>query len=136
MTWPVHQLVAEGDIDALRSRLTADGYVLRELDGAGIRDAATLWQRAGEAFGFDSVKGWDSFADRMWTALFPDDDEGDKVALIWAHADDLVDGALDAFLEAFDVLVTVVRGAYAEEIDLTVCFLGDGPGFARLADLP
>jgi len=135
VSWPVYQLVAQGDVDALRAELTADGYALRNLDGAGLGDAAGLWARAGEAFGFSDVAGWDSFSDRMWNAVMPNDDEGDKVALVWEHADALVQASLGTFLEAFDVLVTMVRSAYEQETDVTVCFLGDGPGFARLADL-
>ena len=135
MTWPVYQLVAQGDVDALRAQLTADGYALRELDGADLRDAGGLWARAGDAFGFSDVKGWDSFADRMWNAVMPNDDEGDKVALIWGHADALEQASLPTFLEAFDVLVSMVRSAYGDDLDITVCFLGDGPGFRPLAEL-
>jgi hypothetical protein len=132
VSWPVYQLVAQRDVERLRERLRADGYALRELDGSRLRGATGLWTRAGEAFGFSGVDGWDSFSDRMWAAMLPDDDEDDKVALVWEHADGLLPHGLGAFLEAYDVLVTIARQAYAQQVDVTILLLGDGEGFPPL----
>src|SRR3954466_12772830 len=102
MSWSVFNLVAESDGAALRERLAVD-HVVRRVDG-DVGDGSQLRARFGDALGFQA-SGWDSFADDVWNALLPDDDEGDRVALVWEHADALVDAHLEDFLTTFEILL-------------------------------
>jgi hypothetical protein len=133
--YSLYTLVAQTDAGALIDRLVADGYRIRRLDGATLDGAASLWAASAAQLGHLPVSGWDGFADRLHGALWPDDGEGDRIALVWEHADVLVAADLDAFLHAFDVLCTVGRSAYAQEVHILAFYLGDGRGYPRLAQL-
>lgn len=133
MSWGIYELVAQRDAAALRVRLAVEDCPLRELDGAAIVDGDDLFAKAAETFGTGPISGWDSFSDRMWTALLPGEGEGDRSALVWEHADVLLAGDLGSFLLAFDVLVSTAREAYRKGLDVTVFLLGDGPNFPPLA---
>lgn len=129
MSYSLWNLCDRSDSVALLDALERSGFALRRVDTSGVSSSAALLDRFGEQLDF-SAGGWDSFADHMWTALLPDDDEGDRVALVWDHADDVAAEALDAFLQAMDVLIGVGRGAYAEDLQVITFLLGDGSSFA------
>jgi hypothetical protein len=131
----LYNLVAQADAERLLTALGEDGFVIRPFDGAGVANAHDLWQAAVAQLGIEMVGGWDGFADRMWSALLPDDDEGDRVALVWEHADVLVAGDLRAFLTAFDTLTTIGRQAYEQHIQVLTFYLGEGKNFPALDKL-
>jgi hypothetical protein len=54
--------------------------------------------RGAKQLGFEPPHNWSAFSDLLPNALLPDDDEGDKVAVLWAHADDVVDHSLRTFV--------------------------------------
>lgn len=128
----IWNLIAQSDAGRLSKNLSAQGFVLRELDGHGVLDASGLWARAAETFGFDEVTNWDSFADRMWTALLPDDDEGEKVAFVWHHVDELLHGGLGVIFQVLDATLTIGRQAYGHELQVLTFMLGEGPNFPPL----
>ncbi len=130
----VRNLVAQADADRLLTLLRDEGYAIREADTSGVSTRTELWQRLGDALGFDDVAGWDSLEDHLATALLPDDDEGDQVAFVWHHAGDLQRADLDAFLETVDILVATSRQATTMELGLVSFLLGDSDDFPPLAD--
>jgi hypothetical protein len=135
VTWSIFEVVAQRDADALRARLFLQGCPVRELDGTGVTDGLALQRRAAEAFGYEAPEesNWDAFADSVWMPVLPTEEEGDKVALLWEHVDDLMQADVRSFLTAFDVLIGVARQAYGSEgLDVTIFVLGDGPGFPPL----
>lgn len=125
-------LVNEAETDRLIDELRADGMALRQFDTAGVTSREGLWSTVGDAFGVDDVQGWDSFADQLWMALLPDDDEGDRVAVIWRHADALLAADLGVFLEALDILTTTGRQAYSQGLTVLSFLLGAGSNFPPL----
>lgn len=135
MIYSLYNLVAQADAERLLPALGVDGFVIRRFDGAGVANAHDLWQAAVSQLGIETVGGWDGFADRMWSALLPDDDESDRVALVWEHADVLVAGELRAFLAAFDTLTTIGRQAYEQQIQVLTFYLGEGRSFPPLDEL-
>ncbi|MFN3254760.1 MAG: barstar family protein [Ilumatobacter sp.] len=136
MRYSLWNLCAQADAPTLLDALDRSGFALRSVETAGVSTAQEFIDRCAETFGFPSG-GWDSFGDDMWNVLFPDDDEGDKVAFVWNHADALLDEGLDAMLHAVDVLAHTGRAAYADGVEIITFLLGDGPNFARVdvADL-
>lgn len=128
-------LCAQSDAADVIATLESSDFLIREVDTTGVRSAEDFRTRCGETFGFQAG-GWDSFADDMWMALLPDDDET-KVAFAWYHADALLDDNLGVLLTAMDLLTTIGRAAYTEGIEVITFAFGHGPNFppVDLADM-
>jgi hypothetical protein len=130
--WSLLNLVSDQDADDLIAELEAEGYALRVFDGSGVVDKDSLIAKLAETFDF-APGGWDSTADDLWNRLLPDDDEGDRVAVIWRHVDELLQHDLASFLEAVDILKTIGRRAYSSQTVMLIFLLGADRNFARLA---
>jgi hypothetical protein len=129
------QFVAQSDADELTRRLERAGYLVRRLDGRDIESAADLWAASARQLGHPEAKGWDGYADYLWQAILPDDDEGEGVAVVWEHADELAEHDMNAFALALDTLATIGRGANGQGLEVVTFFLGDGPGYRPLESL-
>jgi hypothetical protein len=125
-------LVALHDLGALREELGRGGYALREFSTTQAADPQGLFDEISPQLGFRTPHNWSAFSDLLPNALLPDDDEGDRVAVLWAHADHLVQTSLGTFLTAVDVLVGLARQAYEQELHMILFLLGDGPNFPPL----
>jgi len=126
------QFVAQSDADGLARRLEDDGYVLRRLDLGGVGSAEELWSATSEQLDIPESRGWDGYADYLWQAILPDDDEGEKVAVLVEHADELADEDMNALALLVDTLATIGRGAHGQELQVVAFYLGDGPGYSAV----
>ena len=126
------QFVAQSDAEELARRLEDDGYVLRRLDLSDVGSAEELWAATSEQLGIPPARGWDGYADYLWQAILPDDDEGEKVAVLVEHADELADGDMNALALLVDTLATIGRGAHGQELQVVAFYLGDGPGYSAV----
>jgi len=131
MVCKLWNLAARSDADVLVDALERSGFTIRRVDTADVNSKPGLCARFGETFDF-TTGGWDSFADNMWDTLLPNDDEGDKVALVWDHSDSLLDGGLETLLQAMDALIDIGRRASAEKLTVIIFLLGDGSNFPRV----
>ena len=133
MRYSLWNLAARSDADVLVDALGRSGFMIHRVDTAGVNSDSELKARFGQAFDFDPG-GWDAFADDMSNALLPDDDDVSKVALVWDHADSLLDGGLGPLLQMMDVLIDIGRSAYAEAppVEIITFLMGDGPNFPRV----
>lgn len=128
MSYSLWNLCNRSDSETLSDALRRAGFVIRNVDTSEVDSGAALRARFGENLGF-SAGGWDSFADEMWNKLFSDDDEEDKIALVWDNADHVAERALGALLQTVDILTDVGRQAYADQIQVITFLMGDGPSF-------
>jgi hypothetical protein len=135
MRFSLYNVVASRDGAILVEKLIRDGFALRRLDGANVRSAQEFWEASAKQLRHEIAKGWDGYADYVASALLPDEDEGNKVALLWTNVDTLIASDLRAFVTAFDVLTTFGRTAYAQGTEMLIFVLGEGAAFPLLAGL-
>lgn len=129
----IWNLVAESDGQGLEQVLAEQGYALRVIKTATACDDGSFWAAAAEGLGFDTPSNWSGFIDLARQAVLPDDDEGDKSALLWYGAGAVASCCLGTFLMAFDLLVDQGRQLYAQGSEVLLFALGDGENFPGLA---
>jgi hypothetical protein len=129
------QFVAQADADELTRRLEEDGYVIRRLDLSGVGSATEVWSATSDQLGIPPARGWDGYADYLWQAILPDDDEGERVAVAVEHADELADGDMNALALLVDTLATIGRGAHGQDLAVVAFYLGEGAGYSPLESL-
>ena len=113
---------------ALLDELEAAGFDVLTLDGSGASDAAGLFAAASEQlFHGEPAPNWDSFADVLINVVVGV--EHDKIALVWTHADKLLEGRLVDLLTAADVLAGTARTSAEIRPTFVTFFVGDGDAF-------
>ena len=133
--------VHAGSQGALEQALRNRGADVLRLDGSTIVDkesllagvAADLAPAAAEDL---RPRGWDGLNDLLWQALAAR--PTDRVALIWRHADVLMERSLNDFLMGLNVFGDVARAVrstgngFPRVMQFQVFVLGDAPNFPRL----
>ena len=131
--------VAQVDLAELEDVLRGYGFAVLTLHGKTVRDKATLLAQV--ETDLPHIEGmrpgnWDALADWFWNLLRVLD--GDRVALLWTDADQIVQGDLQDLLDALRVLGGVadaVRegGGLPRPTAVLIFLLGDARGFPSLA---
>lgn len=123
--------LSQESLPALQKRLATAGFRVLTLDGAGVRDAATLWAQAARYLPWETApppRSWSGFSDGLWGLL--GEVESNSVALLWLNADGMLVGGLGDLLLAADTLTDLARQVYdRSEMVLKVFLLGEGPNF-------
>ncbi len=126
--------VSQSDLDNLLDTLQQRGYRVVFLDGSSVISKASLFTQVEKDFplpeDYKRVHNWASFEDDLWNMVFSF--EEDRIALVWSHVERMLDGGLEDFVMAADVLTGLSRLVYEKEIDLSIFFVGEGPNFQRL----
>lgn len=113
-------LVSGQQQEQLETALQGWGFTVLTLDGAAVHDKQSFLQQAGADIANPSVRpprSWDGLVDYLRSALSAY--RGSDVALVWTHADHMLEGGLGDLLKAVACLDLV-----AQEI------LSGGSGFA------
>ncbi|HET9626572.1 MAG TPA: hypothetical protein VFP84_34655 [Kofleriaceae bacterium] len=134
MRFSLYNVIASQDEATIVAKLSEDRFVLRRLDGANVRSAREYWDASAKHLRHRIANGWDGYAEYLAEAVLPNDEEGNKIAFLWVHADLLISSDLRAFLSAFDVLITLGRAAYARGTEMLIFLLGDGAAFPPMTD--
>ena len=133
----VAKLVDAAELDALLGHLSSEGNRVFLFDGSAVHDKESLFAQAPTGLPFPpgvTVRSWSGFEDYLWqgvvTAGAP------QVAVVWVHAEQMLEGGLAVLLEALDVFSSVARlaadaeiASLPEPIELAVYLIGSGPNF-------
>ncbi|MBW3602598.1 MAG: barstar family protein [Actinobacteria bacterium] len=124
----VTNYVAQGRLDELLTVLADAGFAIIELDGADVRDEASLLEQiSAQVLDGEEVGNWDSLADVLRAHVWLLDD--DRIALVWTHADRMLDGYLADLIVAADVLAGISRQLFADHRTFVTFLVGSGPNF-------
>ncbi len=128
-------------LDFLEQELKIRDVDVLHLDGASVTDKASLVARVavdlGAAEGLQPVN-WDGFADTFWQVLSAR--TADRVALVWTHAELMIEQSFNDFLVAITILadtaraVNTTRHGFSHPIQFQVFLMGEGTIFPRLED--
>lgn len=119
--------------ERLVARLEASGFAVFVLDGASVRDEASLTAALGaQVLGRpDLAPHWDRLASLLSDHLWSQDDA--RLALVWTEAHRMLDGGLADLVQMTDILTGLSRELYAETTFVSF-LLGEGPNFAPLPE--
>lgn len=123
----------------LNDFLASHQYHVFILDGAEVTDEASFFAKVGEQLPQDPTLGrcpnWDAFIDSVWGGLasLPED----RVALVWTHAERMLEQGLPDLLEAascFESLAGRLKSRVTDEgcfrpVVLNVFLVGTGDNF-------
>lgn len=143
--WRDVVLVNDQDTAELLAALEAQGYVILLLDGSAARGKDSLldaFDRDVPVPGLKSAGSWDAFADCVWQRVM-EGEAGEAAALVWTHADRMLDHGLEDLLAAVTTLTRVskqVESAAEREPEsgapaaFRTFLVGAGPNFPPLAE--
>lgn len=118
--------VAGEDRSRLVDGLSAAGFVVREVDGAGLHDERSLVRALGPAMLFPEYYGgnWDAFIDCAGDLAEASEA---PVALVWTSADELAQSDLHAFTRAIHLLLSTAQNLALSDarFQLEVFVVGD-----------
>lgn len=129
--------VNQANFDKLMSDLHEHGYRIVVLNGATVQDKLSFLRQAGtdlpQPAELIAKDNWDAFSDSLWCGLyeFPDT----KVAIVWTHAQNMVNGNLEDFLVAVSSLADVgievanTEHGFPHPMSLVIFLVGEGVNF-------
>src|SRR5579863_6654088 len=110
-------LINESHLDLVTRELRANGYRDYCLDGEGIHDKRSFLDSAMSNLPIERQEfpmlSWDSFADLLWQGIFAL--ERPKLGIVWTHAENMLNGSLDALITALEVITAVVEEISSKE---------------------
>ena len=129
--------VREQDRNRLDQRLAEWQVDTVELDGSSIVDETTFRAAVGTQLpmpGDLTPTNWSALTDCMHQLFI--DRGSSRAALVWTHSEALVDGDLQGFLAATDVVGRLVGTLYlVDKIEMRVFLVGSGAGYRALDDI-
>jgi hypothetical protein len=132
--YAVTNYVSQADLDQLLAKFEGTNYRVVVLNGEAVTSQASLFAQAEKDLplteDYNQVHNWASFEDCLWNMLFSFDEE--RIVIVWSHVERMLEGGLEVFMTAADVLTGLARRLYEKQIDLSVFFVGTGPNFPRL----
>lgn len=121
------------------SELVESDVYLLQIQAAGVHDKEALFRQVASAVGLPrpegSVDKWSALEDDLWSTLCAG--QTPSGAIVVRNADELLDGALEEFLELVDILRTLARmasspeGALTVPMDLRIILTGTGSNFPK-----
>jgi hypothetical protein len=118
----------DSELQALHEQLTAAGYEVLELRGEPIRDGRSLFNAVSkDLLQGEPVENWSGLNDSLRNALL--ERRTDKIALVWTHVHQMLDGALPDLVTVLDLLTGISRELYSDNRSFVTFLLGEGPNF-------
>ncbi len=126
--------VSQYELDKLLDILKQRNYRVIVLDGSSVTTKSALFAQVEKDFplpeDYKLVHNWASFEDSLWNMVFSFEEE--QIAIIWSHVERILDGGLEDLMNAADVLTTLSRNLYEQQVDLSIFFVGEGSNFQKL----
>ncbi len=127
----IRHLVNEAERSDLEQVLLAHEFEILAIEGAGVRDRATLFDAVTEKLlAGRPCRSWDDLQfgveELLWSR------ESERFALIWTGAENMLEAGLGDLLAASDVLATISRSMYKADTVFVVFLLGAGAAFPSL----
>jgi hypothetical protein len=128
-----------GSLSLLEQTLTSRNIDILYIDGRSITDKASLWARiVVDLKGAETMQpqGWDGFNDVLWQGLAAH--KADRVALIWTHAERMIEPSFNDFLVAMIVFADIIRAVqttrhgFPQAMHLQLFLMGEGQMFPQL----
>jgi hypothetical protein len=126
----------QSSLTQLQQALERAGYRVLRLEGAEATDKESFLAQVERDLpmpeGLDPGN-WDAFADCLWGGLRELDDG--RVAVVWTHAEVLLEHNLQTLLKAVGILTDTVRSVstteygFSHDMLLRIVLIGDGPMF-------
>lgn len=135
--------IAADSLPYLRTELVSREFRSYELDGSNILDKGSLVSEISHTFSLDRSHqlmghhAWDALSDLLWQHFMEQKDR--HVALIWRHAEKMLDGQLQLLLDAITVFLELIAILEREEftesthpILFRLLLVGIGNNFPKL----
>lgn len=127
------------DYEIMTSEMQDKGYKMFYINGKEICTIKKFFSYIKDIFPLDpplsGSVNFDAFIDSLWSGL--DNQEADKIAIIWKYPNELMSQDMDGFEKLVQCIFEVAENLSSEEygsnklIVLKVFFLGKGPFFTR-----